>query len=217
MPPASAVPGGVFMLGADYERKKEKLNQERRREYQLYIAKVWKDKWLIKACFNLFLFADLPPRPLLFLLQQKGLKTSETRPLPQVVSPPTIEKKTAHVRVCVWWSHSTQHSMATAFVDMWLQAYIKKIKIKDKVSPPPPRPCGCKFLLGSSKSHSLRKCQSAEPRPHTIRSFSVWTLIRHYSEHRKQLEVTAFLCNLTIIETPQFGSIIANVHVFITV
>ncbi|XP_047200577.1 centrosome and spindle pole-associated protein 1 isoform X3 [Hippoglossus stenolepis] len=79
MPPASAVQGvdsypdrvwGLsLLLGTDYERKKQKLNQERQQEYQLYIAK------------------------------QKDGKTSEPRPQPQVFSLPIIEKKTAQEKL----------------------------------------------------------------------------------------------------------------------
>ncbi|XP_060950287.1 centrosome and spindle pole associated protein 1 [Limanda limanda] len=75
MPPGSAVQGvdsypdrgwGLsLLLGTDYERKKQKLNQERQLEYQLYIAK------------------------------KKDVKTSEPRPQPQVFFLPVIEKKKA--------------------------------------------------------------------------------------------------------------------------
>ncbi|XP_062236002.1 centrosome and spindle pole-associated protein 1 [Platichthys flesus] len=79
MAPASAVQGAdsdpdrgwglSFLLGTDYERKKQKLNQERQLEYQLYIA------------------------------EKKEVKTSEPRPEPQVVFLPVIEKKTAQEKL----------------------------------------------------------------------------------------------------------------------
>ncbi|XP_053269028.1 centrosome and spindle pole-associated protein 1 [Pleuronectes platessa] len=79
MAPASAVQGAdsdpdrgwglSLLLGTDYERQKQKLNQERQLEYQLYIAK------------------------------KKEVKTSDPRPEPQVVFLPVIEKKTAQEKL----------------------------------------------------------------------------------------------------------------------